>query len=214
MTDDIAALPGLLGRKIGMTQVFLEDGTVVAVTAIEAGPCVITQVKARETDGYDALQLGYDPAKKLNSPEAGHLKKVEGKFRHLRELRLETPIPATIGQKVDASIFHPGDVVNVTGISKGKGFAGAVKRHHFAGGPRTHGQSDRERAPGAMGATTSPGRTLKGQRMAGHMGDRRVTVRGLSVIKADPEKNLLLVKGAAPGARNSLLLIRKTGVLA
>ncbi len=209
--SEASPVPGLLGRKLGMTRVFLEDGTVVAVTAIEAGPCVVTQVKDVQRDGYDAVQLGFGEEKKLNSPETGHLKKAGAILRHLREFRLPATATVAVGEKVNVSLFNAGDVVDVIGTSIGKGFAGGVKRYHFRGGPRTHGQSDRERAPGAMGSTTTPGRTLKGQRMAGHMGADRVTAKGLSVVKADPEKNLLLVKGSVPGARNGLVLIKKAG---
>lgn len=201
-------LTGLIGRKIGMTQLFGEDGKVVAVTAIEAGPCFVTQVKRVDKDGYDAVQLGFGTAKRLNQAEKGHLKQV-GMLRHLREFEASDIDSIEVGQRVDASLFEPGDLVDVIGISKGKGFAGGVKRHHFAGGPKTHGQSDRHRAPGSIGATTTPGRVLKGLRMAGHMGDERVTVRRLRVMEADVEKNLLLVRGAVPGAKNGLLTIRK-----
>lgn len=199
--------PGVIGKKIGMTQLFREDGETV-VTAIEAGPCVITQVKTKEKDGYNAIQLGFGDTKRLNSPEKGHLKGL-GLFKHLREFRVEDVSGFTLGQKVDVDIFKPGDLVDVTGTSKGKGFAGVVKRHHFAGGPKTHGQSDRHRAPGSVGATTFPGRVLKGTRMAGHMGNVRVTVRNLKVVKVDTARHLLLVEGAVPGGRNGLVLVRK-----
>ncbi|HEX77312.1 MAG TPA: 50S ribosomal protein L3 [Dehalococcoidia bacterium] len=201
-------IPGIIGKKLGMTQLFRDDGTLEAVTAIEAGPCVVTQVKTAARDGYEAAQLGFGPAKRLNRPERGHLKGL-GLFRHLREFRLQDASGLEVGQRVDVSIFREGELVNVTGTSKGKGFAGVVKRHGFAGGPKSHGQSDRHRAPGSIGATTSPGRVLKGTRMAGHMGNRRVTVRNLEVVKADADRNLLLLKGAVPGSRNSLLLIQK-----
>jgi large subunit ribosomal protein L3 len=199
--------PGIIGRKIGMTQLFREDGEIV-VTAIEAGPCFVTQVKTKEKDGYNAIQLGFGEAKRLNSPERGHLKGI-GLLKHLREFRVEDASSFTPGQKVDVDIFKPGDLVDVTGTSKGRGFAGVVKRHHFAGGPKTHGQSDRHRAPGSVGATTFPGRVLKGMRMAGHMGNARVTVRNLRVVDVDPARHLLLVEGAVPGGRNGVLLIRK-----
>jgi len=200
---------GLIGRKIGMTQVFGQDGRVEPVTAIEAGPCFVTQVKKREKEGYDAVQLGFGPAKRLNSPEKGHLKKV-GLLQHLREFKASDIDSLQVGQKVDVSMFKPGDLVDITGTSKGKGFAGVVKRHHFAGGPKTHGQSDRHRAPGSIGSTTRPGRVFKGLRMAGHMGNERVIVRHLKVVRADAERNLLLVRGAVPGARNGLVIIRKS----
>jgi large subunit ribosomal protein L3 len=202
-------IEGIIGRKIGMTQVFAENGKVAPVTAIEAGPCFVTQIKRVEKEGYDAVQLGFGEAKRLNSPQKGHLRKV-GMLKHLREFEASDIASIEVGQRVDVGIFKPGDVVDVTGVSKGKGFAGVVKRHHFAGGPKTHGQSDRHRAPGSIGATTTPGRVFKGKRMAGHMGNERVTVRHLKVIEADAERNLLLVRGAVPGARNGLITIRKS----
>jgi len=192
-----------------MTQVFGEDGKVAPVTAIEVGPCFVTQIKRVEKEGYDAVQLGFGEAKRLNSPQKGHLKKV-GMLRHLREFDALDMASVQVGQRVDVGIFKPGDLVDVTGISKGKGFAGVVKRYHFAGGPKTHGQSDRHRAPGSIGATTTPGRVFKGLKMAGHMGNERVTVRHLKVIEADAERNLLLVRGAVPGARNGLIIIKKS----
>jgi large subunit ribosomal protein L3 len=156
------------------------------------------QVKTPAKDGYSAAQLGFGETKK------------QGKFRYFREFKLADTEDIEIGNKVDVSLFKAGDLVNITGISKGKGFAGVVKRHHFAGGPKTHGQSDRHRAPGSIGAGTSPGRVFKGTRMAGHMGNKRVTVQHLEVFEADPTRNLLLVKGAVPAARNGLLLIKKS----
>ncbi len=201
-------ISGILGKKLGMGQVFSEDGQVIPVTAIQAGPCVVTQVKTKENDGYNAVQLGFGEAKHLNKPMKGHLKNL-GAFKYLREVRVEDTSDIKPGSVVDVGIFQPGELVKVTGTSKGKGFAGVVKRHGFAGGPKSHGQSDRHRAPGSIGAGTDPGRVIKGLRMAGHMGNRRVTVRNLEVVKVDPEANLLLVKGAVPGARNALLLIQK-----
>jgi large subunit ribosomal protein L3 len=192
-----------------MTRVFLEDGVVEPVSVVEAGPCVVTQVKTRQRHGYQAIQLGYEDAKKLNEPEAGHLKRVTP-LRHLREFRVDDLGDAQIGQRIDVGIFQPGDIVDVIGISKGKGFAGGVKRHHFSGGPKTHGQSDRHRAPGSIGAGTSPGRVFKGTPMAGHMGYRRVTATNLKVIQVDPERNLLLVRGAVPGAKNGLLVVKES----
>jgi len=197
----------MIGRKIGMTQLFRDDGEVV-VTAIEAGPCFVTQVKTEANDGYDAVQLGFGDAKRINSPQKGHLKGV-GQLRYLREFDVDDISSVQVGQKIDVDMFKPGDLIDVTGVSKGKGFAGVVKRHHFAGGPKTHGQSDRHRAPGSIGATTSPGRVLKGTRMAGHMGDKRVTVRNLKVLDVDSARHLLLVKGAVPGSKKGLLLIEK-----
>ncbi len=201
---------GIIGRKIGMTQVFGEDGKVEPVTAIEAGPCFVIQIKRQATDGYDAVQLGFGEAKRLNQPQKGHLKDV-GLLKHLREFEASDIDSIEIGQRVDVGMFKAGDLVDVSGISKGKGFAGVVKRHHFAGGPKTHGQSDRHRAPGSIGATTTPGRVFKGLRMAGHMGNERVTVRRLKVVAADPERSLILVRGAVPGARKGLVTIRKSG---
>jgi large subunit ribosomal protein L3 len=204
--------PGIIGKKIGMTQLFQESGETVAVTAIQAGPSVVTQIKSRDKDGYDAIQVGFIENKvkqsRLSSPEKGHLQGLEN-VRYLREFRSDDISSVKRGDKVDIGFLKHGDLVNVTGFSKGRGFAGVVKRHHFAGGPKTHGQTDRHRAPGSIGATTFPGRVLKGKRMAGHMGNRRVTARKLEVVQADPERNLLLVKGAVPGANGGLLIIEK-----
>ena len=199
---------GLLGRKLGMTQVFEEGGVVHGVTAIQAGPCTVTQVKTPDRDGYAAIQIGFGDAKKLNKPEAGHLRDLP-QLRHLREVRLESVGSYEQGQQLDVSLFEAGELVDVVGTSKGKGFAGGVKRHHFRGGPKTHGQSDRHRAPGSVGATTTPGRVYKGTRMAGHMGDVRVTVQNLKVVEVDADRNLLLVQGAVPGADNGLVFVRK-----
>ncbi|HEY8694557.1 MAG TPA: 50S ribosomal protein L3 [Chloroflexota bacterium] len=199
---------GLLGRKLGMTQVFEEGGVVRPVTAIQAGPCTITQIKTPDRDGYSAIQIGFGDAKKLNKPEQGHLRDLP-RLRHLREVRLDSVSSYEQGQQIDASLFEAGELVDVVGTSKGKGFAGGVKRHHFRGGPKTHGQSDRHRAPGSVGAGTTPGRVYKGTRMAGHMGDVRVTVQNLKVVEVDTDRNLLLVEGAVPGADNGLVFIRK-----
>ena len=199
---------GIIGKKVGMAQVFGGWGGLVPVTAIEAGPCFVTQIKTKTSDGYDAVQLGFGEAKRLNSPLKGHLKEL-GQFKHLREFEVADIDSVQVGQKIDVNLFKQGDRVHVTGISKGKGFAGVMKRHNFAGGPKTHGQSDRQRAPGSIGGTTYPGRVFKGKRMAGHMGNERVTAPNLEVVEVDAERNLLLVKGAVPGARNSLLLIRR-----
>ena len=202
-------LQGIIGRKLGMTQIYRDSGEAEAVTAVEAGPCTVIQVKTAAKEGYNAVQLGFGEAKRLKSPQRGHLKEL-GQFRYLREFRVDDAEAVEVGDRVDVSLFKEGDLVDVTGVSKGKGFAGVVKRHHFAGGPKTHGQSDRHRHAGSIGATTSPGRVFKGMRMAGRMGGERVTVRHLEVFKADPERNLLLVKGALPGSKNGLLLIRKS----
>jgi large subunit ribosomal protein L3 len=203
---------GIIGRKIGMTQLFQESGETVAVTAIQAGPSVITQIKSKDRDGYDAIQVGFIETKvkqsQLSSPEKGHLQGLEN-VRYLREFRTDDISSVKRGDKVDVGFLKQGDLINIIGLSKGRGFAGVVKRHHFAGGPKTHGQTDRHRAPGSIGATTFPGRVLKGKRMAGHMGNRRVSARNLEVIQADPERNLLLVKGAVPGANGGLLVIEK-----
>ncbi|MBA7659943.1 50S ribosomal protein L3 [subsurface metagenome] len=200
----------IIGKKLGMSQVFGDDGKVAAVTAIEAGPCTVIQVKTVDKDGYNAIQLGFGVTKRLKSPQRGHLKEA-GQFKYLREFTLDNTKEVEVGQKIDVSLFKAGDLIDITGVSKGKGFAGVVKRYHFAGGPKTHGQSDRHRAPGSIGAGTSPGRVLKGLHMAGHMGNRRVTARNLEVFEADPARNLLLVKGAVPGGKNGLLLIKKSG---
>jgi len=204
--------PGIIGKKIGMTRLFQESGETVAVTAIQAGPSVVTQVKSRNGDGYDAVQVGFVENKvkqsQLNSPQKGHLRGLEN-VRYLREFRTDDISSVKRGDKVDVSFLKRGDLINTTGISKGRGFAGVVKRYHFAGGPKTHGQTDRHRAPGSIGSTTFPGRVLKGKRMAGHMGNKRVTARNLEVIQVDTERNLLLVKGAVPGANGGLLIIEK-----
>jgi large subunit ribosomal protein L3 len=206
--------PGIIGRKIGMTRLFPEDGEAVAVTAIQAGPSVVTQVKSQAKDGYNAIQLGFAASEvkqsRLTSPEKGHLQGID-KVRYIREFRTDDISSIKRGDRVDVSFLASGDLVNVSGLSKGKGFAGVVKRHHFSGGPKTHGQTDRHRAPGSIGATTFPGRVLKGKHMAGHMGDKRVRVRNLEVIQADQDRNLLLVKGAVPGANGGLLIIEKVG---
>ena len=192
-----------------MTQVFREDGRAMAVTAVEAGPCTVIQVKTNDKEGYSAAQFGFGEAKRLNKPEKGHLKDL-GQFRYVREFRLGDDETMEVGDKVDVSQFEKGDFVDIVGISKSKGYAGVVKRHHFRGGPKTHGQSDRHRAPGSIGSTSSPGKVVKGLRMSGRMGNDRVTVKGLEVYMADAEKNLLLVKGAVPGYKNGLLLIKKS----
>jgi large subunit ribosomal protein L3 len=263
-------LNALLGRKVGMTQVFGQNGTVIPVTVIEVGPCVVTQVKTVARDGYEAVQIGFEPAttKHVTRPELGHLGhrlpllkgqretlrkyrqsqksqaseegdqaeatekpnkqirkllKVEenrqrrsgpelGPFKVLREVGLQegaTTEGIQLGAKFDAGLFRDGEAVDIVGTSKGKGFQGVVKRHGFGGGPRTHGQSDRTRAPGSIGSGTTPGRVLKGTRMAGQMGNARVTAKKLQVIQSDPERNLLVVKGSVPGANGGLLMIKK-----
>ena len=200
---------GFLGRKIGMTQVFRDDGRVVPVTVIEAGPCVVTQIKTKETDGYEAVQLGFGEAKRLNKAQAGHLKNSQHS-RYLREVPADDVSEFSVGQTIAVDIFEPGDLVDVIGRSKGRGFAGVMKRHGFHGGPRTHGQSDRARAPGSIGGGTTPGKVFKGLKMAGHMGNRRITVKALEVVSIDPDRNLLLLKGGVPGAPNGLLQFRRS----
>ncbi len=199
---------GLLGRKVGMGQIFTEKGEVVPVTVLEAGPCFVTQIKTADKDGYDALQLGFGESKRLTKPARGHLKNLPP-LKHLQEVRTSSVGEYKLGQKISAGLFAVGDLVDVSGISKGKGHAGVVKRYHFRGGPVTHGQSDRLRRPGASGATTTPGRVLRGMRMAGQMGNASATVLNLEVVQVDGERNVLVVKGAVPGANDGLLFIRK-----
>ena len=203
-------LQGFLGTKIGMTQIFREDGRVVPVTVIQAGPCVVTQVKTKETDGYEAVQLGFGDVKRRNKPESGHLKNSR-LSRYLREVATDDTSEFEVGQAIGVDIFESGEKVDVIGTSKGRGFAGVMKRWNFGGGPRTHGQSDRARAPGSIGGGTTPGKVYKGLKMGGHMGNRRITVKGLEIIEIDTERNLLLVKGGIPGATNSLVQIRRAG---
>ena len=203
-------MKGILGKKVGMTQIFDENGTVVPVTLIEAGPCFVTQKKTMDVDGYNAIQLGFGdiPEKRLTQPINGHLKRAGvSPVKYLREFRVEDPGVYEEGQQIDVSVFNVGDKVDVTGTSKGKGFAGVVKRHGFRGGPKTHGQSDRWRAPGSVGAGSTPGRIFKGVRMAGRMGNQRVTVQNLSIALVDPDKNLLGIRGAVPGAKHGLVII-------
>ena len=204
------SIGGILGKKIGMTQIYREDGAVDAVTAIQAGPCTVTQVKSEEGDGYTSVQLGYDETERATKPMQGHLAGTQKLFRILREFRIEDTSEIEVGQELDVSQFEPGDLIDATGLSKGRGFAGGVKRYNFRGGPKTHGQSDRHRAPGSIGAGSTPGRVIKGLKMAGHMGNHRVTVRNLEVVQTDLERNLLFIKGAVPGARNGLLLLKKS----
>jgi large subunit ribosomal protein L3 len=200
-------IEGILGRKLGMLQAFDRDGTVVPVTVIEAGPCTVLQVKTVDSDGYQAVQLGFGVRKRVIQPLKGHFKGL-GAFRYLREFSVDDISQWKVGQKVGAEIFEPGDLVHVSGLSKGRGFAGVVKRHGFRGGPKTHGQSDRHRAPGSIGASASPGRVLKGLRMAGHMGDHQVTVRNLEVVESNPARGVILVKGSVPGAKDGLVRVR------
>jgi large subunit ribosomal protein L3 len=202
----------ILGRKVGMTQIFDEHGEAVPVTVIQAGPCYVAQVKRLERDGYDAVQLGFEEVKpqRLSGGEKGHLARNEvPALRHLQEFRLRRDEEIEEGRRILVDVFEAGDQVDVVGISKGRGFAGVVKRHGFGGGPKTHGQSDRQRAPGSIGSTTTPGRVWKGQRMPGRMGGVRVTAQNLRVELVDPERNLLAVRGSVPGARGGLLAIQQ-----
>ncbi len=204
---------GIIGKKVGMTRVFDEAGNVVAATVIEAGPCYVTQVKTVEKDGYHAIQMGFGEKKekRTTKPLLGHMKKSgKGPFAVLREFRdFDNGQDLKVGDVIKADIFSVGDIVKVTGISKGLGFQGVVRRHHFAGGPKTHGQSDRLRAPGSLGQSSFPSRVFKGLRMAGRMGGDRVTVRNLRVLKVDEANNLIIVKGAVPGSDRGIILIRK-----
>ncbi len=204
-------LKGLLGKKVGMTQIFDESGAAIPVTLIEAGPCYVTQVRQPENEGYSAVQLGFEEVKpkRLAAGELGHLKRNNiPPLRFLREFREKEPGVAE-GDKVTVeSIFSAGDSVDVIGVSKGKGFQGAVKRYHFRGGPKTHGQSDRWRAPGSHGSGTTPGRVYKGSRGPGHMGNERVTVQNLKIVLLDAERNLLGVRGAVPGPKGGLVMIK------
>ena len=203
---------GILGKKVGMTQLFDDSGQVVPVTIIEAGPCTVTQVKTVDSDGYNAVQIGFEeaPERKLTKGQRGHLAKAGAPtLRRLRELRYAEAPELNLGDVIKADVFEEGDYVDVTGISKGKGFAGTVKRHGFAGGPKTHGQSDRHRAPGSAGAGTPPGHTFPGMRGPGQMGNKRVTVQNVQVALVDAERNLLAIKGSVPGARGSLVLVRE-----
>ena len=209
-------MKGILGKKVGMTQIFDDRGEVIPVTVIEAGPCFVSQVKTTERDGYSAVQLGFEEvkAKRLTRPQLQHLQKSNvPALRYLREFRMNPDDVSRQGfeegKRVTVDIFAAGEFVDVTGTSKGRGFAGVVKRHGFAGGPKTHGQSDRHRAPGSIGACYTPGRVFKGKRMPGRMGGERVTVQGLKVELVDPERNLLIVRGAVPGAKDGLVLIQE-----
>jgi large subunit ribosomal protein L3 len=204
-------IEGLLGRKIGMTQVFSPAGEAIPVTVIEVGPCVVTQIRSRDRDGYEAVQIGFGDAKpkSLTKPEQGHLAGAGRLVRYLREFSTDNIDEHQVGQVLTVDLFEPGEMIDVTGTSKGRGFQGVVKRHGFGGGPKTHGQSDRWRAPGSIGAGTDPGHVWKGTRMAGRMGNRRVTVQNLQVVEVLTDKHLLLVRGSVPGAKNGLLMVRR-----
>jgi large subunit ribosomal protein L3 len=201
---------GLIGRKLGMTQVFSDEGAAISVTVIEAGPCVVIQKKTRETDGYDAVQIGFGrkKTKRITKPLQGHFKKADkGFIQFLREFRIDNAGEYEVGAELNLDIFAVGDYVDIVGTSKGRGFAGGVKRHGFKGGRATHG-SMFHRAPGSIGASADPSRVFKGTKLPGHMGDRRVTVQNLVVFSVRPERNLILVKGSVPGSMNGFVLIK------
>ena len=205
-------MKGIIGKKVGMTQLFDDNGVVIPVTVIEAGPCYVTQVKTVETDGYNAVQLGFEEVaeRKLTKGQKGHLAKADAPtLRRLREFRSEEAPQFSPGDVIKADIFADGERVDVMGQSKGRGFAGAVKRHGFGGGPKTHGQSDRHRATGSRGAGTTPGHTFPGAKAPGHMGNQRVTVQNLTIALVDAERNLIAVKGAVPGPKGGLVLVRE-----
>ena len=209
-------MKGIIGKKIGMTQIFDETGQAISVTVIEAGPCYVTQVKTEDADGYSAVQLGFEQVepRKLSLPQRGHLRAlssagVDRNLRVLREFRVSDASDYQVGQMIQADIFGPGQRVDVVGTTKGRGFAGVIKRYGFHRQPKTHGQTDRVRAPGAIGACTWPGRVWKGKKMPGHMGNVRQTVQNLLVVLADPERNLLLVRGGVPGPNGGLVLVQE-----
>jgi large subunit ribosomal protein L3 len=209
----MAAAKGILGTKLGMTQIYTDDSRVVPVTVIQAGPCVVTQVKTMERDGYQAVQMAYAEARrgKTIKPAAGHFKAAGVKpMRHLIELRTDAASEYAPGQEITVEIFQPGDQTDVIGVSKGKGFAGPMKRHGFAGMGGSHGTERKHRSPGSIGASATPSRVFKGTRMAGQMGNERVTVLNLEVVSSDPERHLLLLRGAVPGAAGSLVMIRSS----
>lgn len=205
------ALHGLLGRKLGMTTVFSERGEAIPVTVVEAGPNIVTQIRTKDRDGYEAVQIGFGevPQRRLSKPVQGQMQNNTW-VKYLREMPADNVADHTPGELVDVDLFNTEDLVDVTGWSKGKGFQGVMRRHGFRGGPRTHGQSDRMRAPGSIGAGTNPGRVWKGKRMAGRMGNRRMTVQRLRVVRVDPARHLLLIRGSVPGAKDGLLYVRRT----
>jgi large subunit ribosomal protein L3 len=205
-------MSGLIGKKLGMTHIFDEKGNDVQVSVIETGPCYVTEIRTKDRHGYDALQLGFKEKreKSVKKPERGHFAKSGVKpMRVLREFRTFDVGQFKLGDAIKADVFQVGDKVKVIGISKGKGFQGVVKRHHFGGGPVTHGQSDRRRAPGSLGGSSYPSRVLKGLRMAGRMGGDRVTVRNMKVVRVDAENNIVMVRGGIPGAKNGMVVIQK-----
>lgn len=199
---------GLIGRKVGMTQIFQDDGTMVAVSVVAIQPNTVTRLRTPDRDGYTAVQLGTEVVAKLTKPEAGQLKDLP-KVKTIREFRVDDIASYELGQTVNlGDVFAAGDEVDVTGVSKGKGTAGVIKRHNFKRGPKTHG-SDHHRAPGSIGPGTTPGRVYRGMKMSGHMGDETITIKKVRVVRTDPERNLLLVKGSLPGARGGLILVKK-----
>ena len=202
-------IQGMVGRKLGMTQIFDEKGIALPVTVIECGPNVVTQIRTEEKDGYEAVQLGFGISKRLNRPEQGHRRESGYMSATLREVPASSLDGLEVGQQIKADTFAAGELVDVSANSKGRGFQGGMKRHGFSGGPKTHGQSDRWRAPGSIGSSATPGRVMKGMKMAGHMGNARVTVQNLEVVRVDTDRNLLLVKGSVPGPNKGLVLIRK-----
>jgi large subunit ribosomal protein L3 len=210
LKEKIEMLKGLIGKKVGMTQIFDDAGVAIPVTLIEAGPCYVTQVRVPETDGYSAVQLGFEEVKpkRLTGGQLGHLKRNNlSPLRFLREFRVKDP-DVSAGDQLNTDVFEVGERVDVIGTSKGKGFQGGMKRYGFRGGPKTHGQSDRGRSPGSRSSTTTPGRVYKGSRGPGHMGDDRVTAQNLKVVLVDPERNLLGVCGAVPGPKGGVVLIK------
>ena len=203
-------MTAIFGRKLGMTQVFSASGEAYGVTVIDAASNVVVQIKTETNDGYEAIQIGFGNRKQLNKPQSGHMKDL-GQFEVLREVRVPSASEYEVGQKLGMELFEQGDLIDATGKSKGRGFAGGIKRYHFHGGPKTHGQSDKHRSPGSIGSGTTPGRVRKGLHMAGHMGDSRVTVKNLQVVESNEVRGLLLIKGAVPGGVNGVVRIRKTG---
>ena len=203
-------MKGILGKKLGMTQIFTEHGEVIPVTVVEAGPVVVTQIKTTENDGYTAIQVGFQDAKEksLNKPQKGHLAAANTLKKHLKEFRVDSVEEFTVGQEIKADLFAAGELIDVTGISKGKGFQGPIKRHGQSRGPETHG-SRYHRRPGSMGACSYPGRVFKNKKLAGHMGSVKVTVQNLEVVRVDADKNFILVKGAIPGAKGSVVTIKE-----
>lgn len=205
-------MKGIIGKKVGMTQIFDDTGDVIPVTVIHAGPCYVTQIRIAERDGYTAVQLGYGETKpqRLTRGQLGHLQRNNlPALRYLREFRVrDGEVDVKEGQEIKVDVFEPGEMIDVIGTSKGRGFAGTIKRHGFARGPKTHGQSDRMRSPGSIGMCATPGRTFKGKRMAGRMGNQRITIQNLTVMRVDAERNLLAVKGSIPGAKGGIVLVR------